>query len=357
MPPRLWPAALTVALLAAVPPAFGDTLHRSGSPADKLDLVILADGYRASQRAEFERAARRVWEELRTTEPFSRDLSLLNVHTGFRPSPQSGAREDSAYGTRFMTSFGTRLRAQRLTLLLGDAVRAGGEADAVLVIVRSNRRGGTATGHIGYVSSGAGPAVAIHELGHMIGGLGDEYTKFGGSTPLTREQVSRLYPNLTTASTRAALPWADLVDPKTRVPAGFFTRGISAYRGGGAYSSGIYRPERSCRMRADHKGFCAVCRQHLAIGIRAQGRPTSASAGGRPGRVVGVTSRLRVRAGASTATAILGHLAPNASVRVTGPARDGFYPIAFNGGTGYVGARFVRLNAAGVTQVAAALSQ
>ena len=62
------------------------------------------------------------------------------------------------------------------------------------------------------------------------------------------------------------------------------------------------------------------------------------------GRVVGITSRLRVRSGPSTASSILGHLGPNETVAVTGPEVDGFYPIVFNGSQGYAGANYIALD-------------
>jgi hypothetical protein len=436
MPLRL--LTVSLALLALTPTlAAADTLHRTGPAEDRFDLVLLADGYRSEDRGDFEREAGRVLEGLRGAEPFSRYLGLMNVHTGFRPSASSGTGGDTAYGTHFPQSGRTTLRATRTTLLLGDAVRAGGEADAVLVIVNSGRRGGTAIGSLCFVTRGAGPRVALHELGHAIGRLGDEYSSWAGSPTRSREAMAQAYPNLTTATTREQLPWKDWVARSASVPAHLFSSGVSAYRGGGAYSSGIYRPSRSCRMRRDHAAFCAVCRQELVLAIYAESSPlklvhsgsgssrrarlvgsmpgdtwatrwtgvqgsgleatvpsgasahvvvedatpwvrgadprrrllfrfdASSGAGGvvssghgsgqvgQPGRVVGVSSRLRVRSGPSATSAILGHLAPGAAVRVTGPAQGGFYPIAYNDGTGYVGRNYVRLDGqrTGLSQV------
>ena len=420
--------ALACALLLAPAAALGDTLHRSGPAEDRLDLVILADGYRASEKPQFEAEARRVWDALRSTEPFSHYAGLLNVHTGFRASPKSGVSPDSAYATRFRTTFGTLFYSDNRRLILSDAVRAGGgEADAVLVIVPGWRTGGTAVGQICFITTGAGPEVAVHELGHVIGGLGDEYSSWSGTPSLSLEQTAARYPNLTMAKTRGQLPWKDWVESSTTVPATLFTSKVSAYQGGGAYSSGIYRPQRSCRMRSDPSGFCAVCRQHLVLafhedstplkmqlstsggrrrlqvvsalpvgewrvrweGVQAQGLEAFVPAGSsvtvrledatpwvrgtlreglrysfsarglvpaptgptRPGRVINVTSRLRVRAAAQPDAPVLGYLGPDAAVEVAGSATNGFYMIGFEGGGGYVSSDFVELdtiNSAGI---------
>ena len=58
--------ALIPALLALSPAlAQADSLHRSGPPEDRLDLVILADGYKASEERDFDREAARVWAAIR----------------------------------------------------------------------------------------------------------------------------------------------------------------------------------------------------------------------------------------------------------------------------------------------------
>lgn len=286
--------ALIPALLALSPAlAQADTLHRSGPPEDRLDLVILADGYKANEEDEFQREAARVWAEMKETKPFDRYAPLMNVSTGFRASQRSGANKDNAYGTHFAGGFfATLLRSQRPSLILADAVRAGGgEADVVLVIVKANRRGGTATGNVCYVSSGAGPRVAIHELGHSIARLGDEYSGLSGTPRLTREQIASIYPNLSLSKKRSELPWKDWVAEDQRLPGGWFTKGVGAFEGGGAYSSGVYRPERRCRMRTDGPGFCAVCRQHLALAIHESSTPLrlvlSGSGSSRRARLVG----------------------------------------------------------------------
>ena len=416
--------ALSAALLASLPAAArGETLHRSGPAEDRLDLVILADGYLASEQAQFAAEARRVFETLRRTEPFASYMGLMNVHTGFRASARSGVGEGTAYSTRFRTTFGTTVYSDNQRLILSDAVRAAGEADAVLVILPSNRHAGTALGKVCYVTTGAGPAVAMHELGHVIGGLGDEYTSWSGSPSLSPEATAARYPNLTLANTRETLPWKDWVEPSTRVPASFFgSDKVGAYLGGGAYSSRVYRPERTCRMRSDWSGFCVVCRQHLVLafhedstplkrevatisgqrrlrivsalpsarwqirwsGVQAQGleafvpagasatvrledttawvrgtlraglrysfqldggaRPTPAGVTVRWGRLVDVTTRLRVRSGPNTSSAILGYLTPDASVAVIGAESGGFYPIDFEGNQGYVSSSYVDLD-------------
>src|SRR5689334_17879858 len=57
-------------------------LHESGDPAQKLDFLILGDGYTASERPKFERDARRLVDILFATSPFkerSRDINVWGL--------------------------------------------------------------------------------------------------------------------------------------------------------------------------------------------------------------------------------------------------------------------------------------
>lgn len=60
------------------------------------------------------------------------------------------------------------------------------------------------------------------------------------------------------------------------------------------------------------------------------------------GRVVNVTSNLRVRDGASTRYLVKGYLSPNATVKVLG-SENGWYKIEYNGGYGFVSGDFIKL--------------
>src|SRR5262245_60989693 len=64
-------------------------LHESGDPAKKLDLLILGDGYTASERGKFERDARRLVGVLFATAPFKERQQDINVWGLCPPAAQS----------------------------------------------------------------------------------------------------------------------------------------------------------------------------------------------------------------------------------------------------------------------------
>src|SRR5207249_482496 len=71
---------------------------KSGDPADKVDFLMLCDGYTAAERGKFERDARRLLDILFATSPFKEHkadfnvwgLSSLALESGIRP-PSTGA--------------------------------------------------------------------------------------------------------------------------------------------------------------------------------------------------------------------------------------------------------------------------
>ena len=68
--------------------ALGDTLQRSGPAEDCLDLVILGDGYRSTDRADFESDARRLWDQLQP----------MLAHGKFKDVAQVASASDAAVG-------------------------------------------------------------------------------------------------------------------------------------------------------------------------------------------------------------------------------------------------------------------
>lgn len=136
--------------------------------------------------------------------------------------------------------------------------------DVLVVLVNSSRGRANADHHVLTNRSSRGPSVVrldanaptrvlVHELGHALFGLADEYTDIeeelprsyrvlGVARPLERS------PNVT--DDPEGLQWASLV--------------TSAREGGMRYRHGVYHPTDSCRMGDDsRKPFCAVCRAHI----------------------------------------------------------------------------------------------
>ena len=124
-------------------PAAGSIIkiHEAGDPAEKLDLLVLGDGYTASERGKFERDARRLVGALFQVSPFKERQKDINVW-GLVPAavqsgisrPSQGIHRRSPLGTtydafgseRYVLTFENRaFRDHRVE----RAVRRGGDPD------------------------------------------------------------------------------------------------------------------------------------------------------------------------------------------------------------------------------------
>src|SRR5438270_13934351 len=70
-------------------------LQHNGDPAGKVDLLILGDGYTASERGKFEKNARRLIDVLFSFSPFKERRGDFNVWGLCPPAAESGISRPS----------------------------------------------------------------------------------------------------------------------------------------------------------------------------------------------------------------------------------------------------------------------
>src|SRR5215510_6338693 len=70
-------------------------IQKSGDPADKVDLLLLGDGYTAAERPKFDADARRLIEILFATSPFKERRNNFNVWGLCPPAAESGISRPS----------------------------------------------------------------------------------------------------------------------------------------------------------------------------------------------------------------------------------------------------------------------
>ncbi|WP_292352981.1 M64 family metallopeptidase [Methanomethylovorans sp. PtaU1.Bin093] len=133
--------------------------------------------------------------------------------------------------------------------------------DFVLIVLNENGPGGCGGGGRQVVTLGEDWSTIVHEFGHGMFGLNDEYQRPGK----TFTGSSWSGPNCSVNADRATLKWADLVDantplPTTATPSGWNDNtDVGAFEGCGTYEKGLYRPVKECRMRSNTPPFCPVC--------------------------------------------------------------------------------------------------
>ncbi len=319
---------------------------RGGDPHHCLDVAILGEGYTSSQRDLFRRDFEAAARTLLAQEPFASLRRSINLYAVLRPSveqgcdePQRGVWRRTALGCRFFSFGSPRYLLTEDNRALRETARVV-PYDLPIVMVNHSRYGGggiynlysTFTAHnrwAGYL--------LVHELGHALAGLADEYyTSAVAYTDLYPQGIEPAEPNITALLDPARLKWRDLVEPDTPVPTPWnkeaFDRldlayqkrrqelnreiaqamrsgsppeevsrlqaqaeelavhharkvqevlsqnrwagKVGAFEGAGYASTGMYRPQVDCIMFSKGlKPFCAVCRRAIQETLSLYGAP------------------------------------------------------------------------------------
>jgi IgA Peptidase M64/Peptidase M64 N-terminus len=295
-------------------------LQKMGDPATKVDLLVLGDGYTASERPKFERDARRFMEAVFSASPFREHRNDFNVW-GLCPAaeesgvsrPSSGIYRRSPVGASYDT-FGTEryvLTTENRTLR-DVASFAPYEFIEILVNGQTYGGGGIFNQYATVAIDNLWTAyVGVHEFGHQFAGLADEYYTSDVAYLPAEKKTEPWEPNVTALLDPANLKWKDLVAAGTPVPTPWdkeefdrFERDIQrqrrelraagtpeaemdelfrkerekedamlgsqkyagkvgAFEGANYEAKGYYRPEVDCIMFTRHKAFCAVCRRAI----------------------------------------------------------------------------------------------
>ena len=238
----------------SVPPAPAPllTIQKSGEPAEKVDFLILGDGYTKEELPKFERDARRLADLLFAAPPFKEHRSDFNVWALCPPSPESGISRPStglhrrnplgstydAFGSeRYILTFDNR--ALRETAQFAPY-------EFIEILVNGQTYGGGGIFNL-YSTVAAdslwSPYVFIHEFGHHFAGLADEYYTSDVAYETGQRRVEPWEPNVTAMLDPSNLKWKDLVSPGVPIPTEWKKQEFEAY------SNGIQKRRREIRSK------------------------------------------------------------------------------------------------------------
>lgn len=247
-------------------------LVKNGNPNTKLDIVFIAEGYTAQELPKFLVDVQGLVDFLFSQEPFKHLKSKINIWAIESPSEHSGPTNpgtntwnNTAVQSTFYT-FGIDryLTTSKYKKVMDIASNAPG--DVVYVLVNSDVYGGGGIYNHYNVSTAnhyQSKEVFIHELGHGLAGLGDEYYE----SEVAYEDFYNLSiepwePNLTTLA-NFSIKWQDMLEANTPIPTPVteeYSQTVGVFQGGGYSAVGIYRPYVNCRMRSNSApSFCPVC--------------------------------------------------------------------------------------------------
>ena len=240
----------------------------------RIDVLILGDGYLASERADFEKEVRQWYERFLTYTPWSQFRGAFRVRGYWTPSEGRATPErKSAYKLAATpTGVGELTRGEITTAVFAALDKAGVNraksssrlSHVVPVMLVRNELVRNPSGMTRMmVSSDAKTAVSVafaaythHEFGHAYGGLRDEYINLAqGKAPPRVGGKPNLFTLSNISPTRdpAQLAWAHLLPGSPLNSAKDSVIGLLWI--GGVGEEGVWHSEARCLMNGTHDNW------------------------------------------------------------------------------------------------------
>ena len=248
----------------------------SGNPSQKVDIVIIPEGYKKDEMDKFKDDCKKVSSYLFNTSPFKENKEKFNIWGIEAPSEQEGTDVPADHlwkKTLLNTSFYTFNLKRYLMTTDNKKVRdiaANAPYDQIYILVNTSDYGGGAIYNYYSVcvsDNAYSEYIFCHEFGHGFAFLADEYSEENSPYKnFYNFNVEPVEPNLTTLVDFKS-KWEDLVDKSTPIPTppeSKYKNVVGAFEGGGYVEKGIYRPMLDCEMRSiSINNFCVVCKRAI----------------------------------------------------------------------------------------------
>jgi hypothetical protein len=293
----------------------------NGPAQEKLDIVILGDGYSSREMEKFRGDARRLSGVLLGAEPFKSRSNDINIRSVETPAEQSGVNKphhgifrhtplsvsysafDSeryalTYDNKTVRDVASAVPYEFMVILLNERTYGGGGIYNLYTTVAADNK------YSDYIM--------IHEMGHHMAGLADEYYTSSVSYEMPPITVEPWETNVTALLDKGNLKWKDLVAAGTPIPTpwnkeefdaygykiqeerdsirknllpetvmeelflrqekaedAFFATeqykgAVGAFEGANYCQKGMYRSQLDCIMYTRHQVFCEVCRRNIS---------------------------------------------------------------------------------------------
>jgi hypothetical protein len=301
----------------------------NGEPRDKVDLLLMGDGYAAAEMEKWHSDARRLADILFSASPFKERRGDFNVWAVDTPAEESGVSRpsDNIYRRSPLRAAYDAFGSERYVLTFDNKrMREAASAapyEFIEIIVNDRKYGGGGIFNL-YATVSADnaftPYVFVHEFGHHFAGLADEYYTSDVAYEASAARPEPWEPNAT-ADPQAA-KWSGLIAAGTPLPtpwpkeefeslekqiqarrrqiraahrpeeemealfreerekttallaSGPYGHAVGAFEGAMYEGRGYYRPQADCIMfTRDEGGFCAVCRRAIERIIDLYSRP------------------------------------------------------------------------------------
>lgn len=241
----------------------------TGDDASRFVWVFLAEGYGESELEKFNNDTASLINVFFSASPWKEYKPVINIYTIFAPSSDSGADHpsDGIYvDTAFDATYDTYGISRLLTVNDAKALKAASQIpqfDVVFALVNDKQYGGSGGSIIVASLHEASNEIVLHEAGHIIGRLADEYT-----TPYPGYPEGDSEPNVTFQNQREKIKWSSWIEADTPVPTSNDSiDSIGLFKGARYLTDKIYRPKYTCKMRSLNQPYCAICNEALILNI------------------------------------------------------------------------------------------
>jgi hypothetical protein len=250
------------------------TIRSNGASANRVDLVIMGDGFTAAQIASGFYAAK-VEEVVRlmfAQEPYLEYNAFFNLHridvVSVDPGadhPSAGLFVNTALDAAYDCGGITRLicvSTSKVNAVLAGTTLPADARDVTLVLVNDGQYGGSG-GQVTVASLNASVVeLILHEMGHSFALLADEY---GGPPPPPCTTTEPPQVNATMETKREFIKWRHWIDPSTPLPTASNIDALPGLYQGAAYCDvNMYRPTFNSKMRSVNRPFEQInTEQHI----------------------------------------------------------------------------------------------
>lgn len=246
----------------------------NGNPEHRIDIVLLPEGYTANEKEKFVAASKVFAEEFFSYSPFKENAGRFNIRAVWAPSKEAGVTipgehvwKNTATKASFYTFDSERYQMIEDFQNLRD-VAAHVPYEYIYVLSNTQKYGGGGIYNFYGISAANHPTrtgkIYVHEFGHLLLGLGDEYVGNVSYNDMYPTDVEPWEANLTTLVDFDKKAWKGMLDAQTPVPTPVTDKSaekLGVYEGGGYVPKGVYRPWPNCLMNNLHTidKFCPVC--------------------------------------------------------------------------------------------------
>ena len=292
----------------------------NGPSQDKLDIVLLGDGYTAKEMDKFISDAKRLTNALLSAEPFKTRKTDINVWAVQTPSQESGISKPhpGIYKRNALSSHYSSFDSERYVLAYDNRtirnVASAVPYEFMVILINEKTYGGGGIYNL-YITVAVdnkySDYIMIHEMGRHIAGLADEYYASSTSYEAPSIEIEPWETNITALLDKENLKWKDLVEDDTPIPTPWnkeefdkfgydiqkerndlrakkveesvmedlflrqhnkedeyfaketYKDKVGAFEGAGYNQYGLYRSQLDCIMYTRHNIFCKVCQRSI----------------------------------------------------------------------------------------------